>query len=50
MQKPTALTKSQDWLFQKGENLFMGKEQIIVAAYLCQHTEHCQPQSAKMDM
>lgn len=50
VQDPTELTKTQDWLFQKGENLFMDKEQIVVAAYLWQCLEHCQPQAAQRDV
>ena len=50
LQKPTALMKSQDCLFQKGENLFMGKEQIILVAYLHQCMERCQSQSAQRDV
>lgn len=50
MQTPTAPVKSQDWLFQKGEILFMGKKQVIVVDYLCQHMESCQPQPAQRDV
>lgn len=43
MLKPTVLAMSWDWLHQKGDNLLVGKEQVIVAAYLCWCMERCQP-------
>lgn len=34
MPKPTVLAMSWDWMCKQGDNLLVGKEQVIVAAYL----------------